>query len=57
MRPQVLLDCQKALFVREDLPVIVLALIIKTEGDALSVVTPHANDVVSGHVVDGPIHV
>ena len=57
MRQGVLLDCQKALFVRKDLPVVFLALVIKTEANALVIVTPHANDVVSGHVVDGPIHV
>ena len=56
-RQGVLLNCKEALFFWEDLPVVFFALVVKTEGDAVSVIGPAADHVVSGKVVDCPIHV
>ena len=57
MRPRVLLNCKEALFFWEDLPVVFFALVVKTEGNAVLVIGPAADHVVSGEVVDCPIHV
>ena len=57
MRPRVLLNCKEALFFWENLPVVVFTLVVETEGDAVLVIGPAADHVVSVEVVDSPIHV
>ena len=55
-RPGVLLNCKEALFFWEDLPIVFLALIVKTIRDAIAVVFPAADHIVRCKVVYGPVH-
>ena len=55
MRACVLLHWDVALVFWEDLPVIFLGLIIKTERDTGVVGIPDTDDIVSGHIVYSPM--